>query len=122
MIGKRHHPGVMSSRHDILAAARQSMQRLSAKGRKPIQWLGTVRQRDELVPKEQIWTRSFAWPLHSTELFVTHVPVTCSVTQLVIEEPVVELLRLPVRPSLSRSRRNTSSSVGIFELRPDRSP
>ena len=64
----------------------------------------------------------FAWPLHSTELFVTHVPVTCSVTQLVIEEPVVELPRLPVRPSLSRSRRNTSSSVGIFGLRPDRSP
>ena len=45
-----------------------------------------------------------------------------SVAQLLVEDPVVELLRLPVRPSLLRNRRNTSSSVDAIGLRPNRSP
>src|ERR1035437_1275111 len=73
-----------------------------------------------------------ARPLHSTVLFVTHDRLTLShvhnvadansVVQLLVEEPVLELLRLPPRPSLSRNRRNTSSSVAIGGLRPKRSP
>src|ERR1035437_9177802 len=73
-----------------------------------------------------------ARPLHSTILFVTHDRLTLShvhnvadatsVVQLLVEDPVVELLWLPARPSLSRNRRNTSSSVGVVGLRPNRSP
>ena len=65
-------------------------------------------------------------------VFVTHDRITLShmhdvadphsVVHLLVEDPVVELLRLPVRPSLLRNRRNTSSSVDAVGLRPNRSP
>jgi Phosphopantetheine attachment site len=42
-------------------------------------------------------------------------------SQLIAEDRVVDRLRLPARPNLSRSRRNTASSVCKLGLRPVRS-
>src|ERR1019366_9574075 len=45
-----------------------------------------------------------------------------SVAQLLVDEPLIDWFWLSVRPSLSRNRRNTPSSVDEVGLRPSRSP
>jgi hypothetical protein len=60
-------------------------------------------------------------PENLTTTLCTTVATPNSVAQLLVDNPLFDWCRLAARPSLLRNRRNTSSSVGTFGLRPSRS-
>ena len=60
-------------------------------------------------------------PENFTTTLCTTVATPNSVAQLLVDNPLFDWCRLAARPSLLRNRRNTSSSVGTFGLRPSRS-
>ena len=57
-------------------------------------------------------------PENFTTTLCTTVATPNSVAQLLVDNPLFDWCRLAARPSLLRNRRNTSSSVGTFRLRP----